>query len=229
MKGWLGNAFNWFFPLYCAGCGSEDWAICPACKKNIQQSGDECFGQEAVPAPFSELLDGLAALFVYEKRGVVAEALHLYKYSLIDDYGRELWQLWRNNLSQSLLMEIERNIDLISWIPLHPRKEKSRGFNQSAMLAVHLPTEKLKLPFLLRRSDTAAQMSLQRQQRLQNMQGAFVINNRLDAKTADLRGKSVLLVDDVVTTGATLGAAAAALKGAGAAAVFALVLARQKE
>ncbi len=110
-------------------------------------------------------------------------------------------------------------------VPLHPRKLKERGYNQSALLARHLGRLG-RLPVvegvLLRQKQTSPQArTCSLNERLNNVSGAFTCSN------STLRGVSVLLIDDVATSGATLNAAAAALKSGGASTVWGLALAKE--
>ncbi len=98
-----------------------------------------------------------------------------------------------------------------------------RGYNQAYELARRLAPGRADARSLLRARETAPQTTLGREERLANVRGAFVVD---PVRAAALRGAHVLLVDDVMTSGASLGAAAAALRRAGAARVTALVLAR---
>ncbi|NBY69796.1 MAG: ComF family protein [Betaproteobacteria bacterium] len=108
-------------------------------------------------------------------------------------------------------------------IPLSSKRLSERGFNQSLVLSQQLSLEKTHPSSLLRMRNTLAQSSLPRQQRLTNLQGAFAVAPFMAAK---LRGQRILLIDDVMTSGATLNAAAQVLKQAGAMHVSALVFAR---
>lgn len=122
--------------------------------------------------------------------------------------------------------KIRGKIDIIAAVPLHYRRKYMRKYNQSALLAKSVADE-MKLnyePFLLRRiKATKQQTRLSFRERHKNVEGAFC----LDAKI-DVMGKNIILVDDVMTTGATLNACAAALKSAGAKRVYALTFARVK-
>jgi ComF family protein len=108
-------------------------------------------------------------------------------------------------------------------MPLSRERLRARGFNQALLLAHCLAPEKTRADLLLRLRDTAAQSELKRSERLRNVQGAFAVDPAL---AASLKGRRVLLVDDVMTSGASLYAAALALRQAGAAHITALVVAR---
>ena len=117
-------------------------------------------------------------------------------------------------------------LDLIVPVPLHRRRLAGRGFNQSALMARRL-SRLLGRPWtpaaLSRARDTPSQGGLSRAARMENMKGAFVVPPR---KRRYVSGRSLLLVDDVWTTGATCRACAAALRRAGAAAVTAFTICR---
>ena len=122
--------------------------------------------------------------------------------------------------------ELLRQSDLLVPVPLHPRRLWQRRFNQSALLAQHLAArlDKLVLPEgLLRIRNTPPQANLPRAERLENVKGAFRVNHRY---AEQLRGKTVELIDDVMTTGATIDACAKALLGGSARAVHVMTLAR---
>lgn len=124
-----------------------------------------------------------------------------------------------------------READVIIPLPLHPKRFFRRRFNQSAEIArhlIHLAGEdetKLGLDLLIRRRNTSSQGRMTRVQRQRNLAGAFAINRM---SGVSLKGKSVLLVDDVLTTGASLSAAASCLKKAGAENIAVCVVARVK-
>ncbi len=145
------------------------------------------------------------------------ELVHLFKYAGVTALARPLGRLLR------LAMPRDRRFDLIVPTPLHWRRRWTRGYNQSMLLARELaPVLGLKPVNALRRTRaTPTQAGLSRTARRANVAGAFVVR---DASL--VRGRRVLLVDDVMTTGATLRACAAALKRAGAQSVSIAVLAR---
>ena len=113
--------------------------------------------------------------------------------------------------------------ELVLPIPLAPQRLRMRGFNQALLLAQALAPARVQAGLLLRTHDTPAQSGLHRARRLRNLARAFAVEPLC---AAQLAGRQVLLVDDVMTTGATLQAAATVLRQAGAARVTALVLAR---
>lgn len=113
--------------------------------------------------------------------------------------------------------------DALVPVPLAPGRLRERGYNQSLLLARHLHAAKLRSPWLTRSHETITQTRLDRHARLRNLLGAFAVP---EAVRPALQGAHVVLVDDVMTTGATLHAAATALRAAGAGEVSALVFAR---
>jgi ComF family protein len=113
--------------------------------------------------------------------------------------------------------------DVLLPMPLSPERLRERGFNQSLELARHLSPSKTVAGLLLRIRHTAPQSSLKREERLKNVVDAFAVE---PLRTAELRGKRVVLLDDVMTSGASLFAAAQALRDAGAVHITGLILAR---
>ncbi len=113
--------------------------------------------------------------------------------------------------------------DVLTPVPLHPRRLRSRGYNQSALLAKELSKQlglEVDQALLRRTNNTRPQVSASRDERRENVRGSFRCDGPAD-------GRSVILVDDVATTGSTLSACAAVLKAAGASSVWCLVLARE--
>lgn len=161
---------------------------------------------------------GLRACGYFE--GPLRDAVHRLKFSNERYLARPLAGLMASTWRYSPLPA-----ELLLPVPLYPDRLAERGYNQSALLAREAG-RLLGLPILessLRRvRDTPPQMGLPRAQRLVNLEGAFVCSED------GVRGRRVCLVDDVTTTGATLGACAAALREVGAKAVYALVLAKAR-
>ncbi len=113
--------------------------------------------------------------------------------------------------------------DMLLPMPLSRQRLQERGFNQALLLAHALAPDKTHANVLLRVRDTPAQSSLSRAARLTNVQHAFAVD---PLRQSDIAGKRLVLVDDVMTSGASLAAAAACLRQAGAAHITALVFAR---
>lgn len=116
--------------------------------------------------------------------------------------------------------------DLVLPMPLSAERVAERGFNQALLLARALAGPRTDASLLLRVRDTPAQAALDRKQRLGNVKGAFAVE---PLRAAELRGRHVVVVDDVMTSGASLFSAAEVLRQAGAASVTALVFARTDE
>jgi ComF family protein len=153
--------------------------------------------------------------------GTLREAIHSLKYrnmrSLAAPLGEMLADYWRENVLAA---------DVLVPVPLHVRRLRERGYNQSELLAVR-SGQSLGIPVVcdvLRRSRyTLAQTRLSGAERRQNVAGAFVCAGM------GLRGKRVVLVDDVCTTGSTLEACSIALRAGGARSVWALTVARARQ
>jgi ComF family protein len=159
--------------------------------------------------------DEVFAYGVFEEP--LRELVHLFKYGGVTALARPLGRLLR------LAVPRDRGFDLIVPTPLHWRRRWTRGYNQAMLLARELaPALGLKPVNALRRTRaTSTQAGLSRTARRANVAGAFVVRD-----PSRIHGRRVLLVDDVMTTGATLRACAAALKRAGARSVSIAVLAR---
>lgn len=155
--------------------------------------------------------------------GPLRRAIHRLKYRSCRYAARSLAELLIAPTSTLDLQSARAGPALVLPVPLHPERERERGYNQAALLGQPL-AEALNLPFhrhLLQRVKlTSPQVGLSRRQRRENLHNAFVAG-------AGLAGRSVLLVDDVTTTGSTLASAAQACLAAGARCVYAVTLARE--
>ena len=160
-------------------------------------------------------LDAAYSFGFYEDE--LRELIHLFKYGRVQTLAKPLARF------MSLALPREQSFDVIVPMPLHWRKRWQRGFNQSALLASDMG-RRLNVPVrhaLRRVRNTAAQAGLTNAKRRLNVSGAF-----RSRKSAALEGCHVLLIDDVMTTGATASSCARALKRAGAAQVTLLTVAR---
>ena len=147
--------------------------------------------------------------------GTLRKLIHLFKYGGIRRLARPLGALLGDALPR------DRQFDVVTAVPLHWRRRWQRGFNQSELLGKAIARTRgiPAVNVLRRRSATRAQAGLSNAQRRENVAGAFRARRRVN-------GLRILLVDDVMTTGATAGACARALKQAGARSVSLLSLAR---
>jgi ComF family protein len=164
-------------------------------------------------------------------RGLV----HLLKYEGVRPAARFMGKrlaLAAQPLVAEALAQAGAGRTLLLPVPLHKLRQRERGFNQAAAIARqmlrHLPREMARRiewreDLLLRRHATTSQVGLTRQERRKNLAGAFAAAK---GAKAELRGATILLVDDVLTTGATLAECSATLRQAGAAQVYALTVAR---
>lgn len=139
------------------------------------------------------------ALYHFIKSGRVQNIMHNLKYRNMPSIGIELGKMLGKKLQESTHY---RNLDLVVPIPLHPRKEKLRGFNQSEKFAMGLTQSMgifLENNTVKRIKNTPSQTKLSREDRMENVKDAFQI-----IKAKAIKDKNILLVDDVLTTGSTL-------------------------
>lgn len=162
--------------------------------------------------------DRAASFGAYE--GHLRSLIHLFKYGGMTPLAKPLAAFLERVLA------IDDHYDAVVFVPLHWRKRWRRGFNQAELLA-RLIARKRGLPVwnvLRRKRWTATQAGLANAGRRRNVAGAFAVKN--NRRSRQLAGKRILLIDDVMTTGATAGACAVALKRGGAGSVSLLTLAR---
>jgi competence protein ComFC len=162
-----------------------------------------------------------AAVAVYRSLGIVRRVVHDFK------YGHQIHL--RHVVARWLCAALDdtrlhgRQFDVVVPVPLHPARERERGFNQAALLAdalsaqISVPSK----PLLERLRYTTTQTIFDRAERMKNLHRAFHLR-----KNADVRNLRVLLIDDVLTTGSTLSECARVLKKAGAISVHAATAAR---
>lgn len=186
---------------------------CPSCKRQLPSLSDGCECEESDPA-----LEALFSLGVYDEE--MKALIENFKYKRKRRLGSFLSEL----LSESLLDSAKLpRADFIVAVPLHKRKLRERGFNQSKIIASQL-SEKLGIPALsdsvIRKRNTRTQTGLSREERRKNVKDAFKLTGKVD-----LKGRRLLLVDDVLTTGATMSECARTLKSAGAERIWGVTLA----
>lgn len=194
-----------FFPRYCLGCNNAlvkgEETICTTCMLEMAKTDDYLYQENALYKRLSLQMPLVRAmaLFKFSKNGRVQQVLHQLKYKNHPEIGVMLGRVYGERMIAGGLGQA---FDLILPVPLHPARRRRRGYNQSAKFAEGL-SEKLGVPFsdstLARGIKTETQTRKSKLDRLENMKGVFQVNHR-----ESLAGKRILLVDDVVTTGATL-------------------------
>ena len=244
LKAFGNTVVDLLFPPRCVACRRLGAWLCPDCQNKVEAIRPPVCRwcglplEEPAPPPSALLQHALSTCErcregLHEFDGLVAyafhtdplrQAIHELKYedlrSLAAPLGRLMAQGW------SLLAPRDDDVDVIVPVPLHPTRQRQRGYNQAALLARELGAH-LQRPVvedaLIRTKATAPQVGLNAQERQANVRDAFQCVN------SSLGGKRVLLVDDVCTTGATLEAASAALRKGGVSSVWAYTLAHARK
>ena len=205
----LGNFFALFFPNYCLGCGEPltrgEEILCTFCLFHLPRTFFHLDpGNPASRVFWGRVRLDMAASFVFfHKGGNVQELLHQLKYQGKKEIGNYLGKLYGYELGDGITL---KEVDVIMPVPLHPRKLRKRGYNQSHCFAEGL-SEAMNIPVenncLFRKKDTGTQTKKSRYERWENVEDIFGIRN-----IEKIKGRHVLLVDDVITTGATIEACA---------------------
>lgn len=211
------------FPARCLNCGKLGRFVCEECLSRIvrikRQSCPFCHseseeGRSCLPCRRTHRLWGVMA-FGFFHDPILKQVIHRYKYEGISAAGGEL---------AKMLAPLVREADVLTFVPVSRRRRNERGYNQAEILAAEL-SSLLCVPIykgLKKIKQTKRQVGLKRKERLANLEGAFVATD-----TETVAAKRVLIIDDVLTTGATLEACARILRAAGAKRVRGLVLARE--
>lgn len=206
-----------FFPVSCPGCDTAlrytGFPICPRCTFSLERA-DPALIRASITQPSANLaaFAHVLSLWMFDKSGVVQQIHRRLKYNNHPHVGFAMGKL----IGRNLVFPIHplRRPEIIIPIPLHKQRLLERGYNQSRLLAEGIASVTnipLATEALARSSYTQTQTGLDHTQRHQNVQNAFCIQDH-----TGIRAKHILLVDDVLTTGATLWAASAPLYEAGA-------------
>ncbi len=229
------NLLDFIFPKRCVGCGRIGQYICHSCRKLVipiapnecicPMCGNPAIGGVTHPRCRTRYgLDGLSSFFYYNQ--IVRAAIKEIKYRFVSDLAREFISFVPLSAYEMYALKGDASAFLVP-IPLHKTRLRYRGFNQSevlgkllaARLQIHVCTD-----ILGRTAVTVPQVELPNKQlRLSNMNNVFSVNKLL---AGDLKGSTILLFDDVFTTGATMRSAANVLKRSGAKIVWAVSMAR---
>ena len=199
------------FPHVCCGCGSDilsrETVLCLRCMEAMPETGFELHADNPVEKKFwgRIRLEHATAQYYFTRESLIQRLMHQFKYKRNRDLGFQLGGLMGASIKKSQRFPVDALIPL----PLFSVKEKKRGYNQATILCEGM-AERLQVPVLkdvvIRSHHTDTQTKKGRIERWQNMEGKFVL-----LKPEAVRDKNVLLVDDVITTGATLEACGAEL------------------
>ncbi len=199
------------FPHICDGCGSDMLgkasSLCMRCMEAMPETNFELHADNPVEKKFWGRLpiQQATAQYYFTRESLMQHLMHQFKYKRNKELGNQLGQIMGESIKRSGRFVVDALVPL----PLFPAKEKRRGYNQATILCEGM-AESLQVPVLkdvvIRSQHTDTQTQKGRIERWQNMEGKFVL-----AKPEAISNKNVLLIDDVVTTGATLEACGAEL------------------
>lgn len=205
LKRYTEDLINLLFPELCNGCGKllyhGEKEICTKCLYDLPYTDFHLYEDNLVAKQLWGRLPVNAAMaMLYFKKGTkVQNLIHGLKYDGKTEIGIRLGKLLAKKLSQS---ELYANIDIVIPVPLHQKKLRLRGYNQSEYIATGLAEDLgvcVSTKNLLRNKSTETQTKKARYTRFENMQDVFSV-----IKSEELADKHILLIDDVITTGATL-------------------------
>ena len=220
IRSFIDALLDFVYPPLCAVCArlldNGRVYVCPECWESIEKIHAHLplYLETRNNLVVTEVVDELVSLFVFEKEGAFQKIVHSLKYSGVQalgvDIGRQLG---------ALLNEKGVRADALVPIPLHKRKLRERGYNQAELIARGI-SEVTRIPLrsdmIRRKKFTQTQTTLSLEERRNNMEEAFF------CESSEVRGKTIILVDDIITTGSTIQSCAGALKKAGALRIIAV-------
>lgn len=222
----LNDLLELFFPSLCVTCGnrlmSQEKFVCLDCWLDLPATNFHLETDNKVAQLFwgRVKVEHATAWFHFRKGSNYQQLIHFIKYKGLKELGLECGKRMGDNLREA---EGFRTVDLIVPVPLHPKKLRKRGYNQSAWIARGM-SESMQKPVetnnLFRKVHSPTQTKKTRLERWQNVEGIFDVR-----EPESFAGKHILLVDDVATTGATLEACAVTLLNCGNTKVSAATLA----
>jgi ComF family protein len=205
IRRFIGDFFSLFYPRLCSSCNkaliSSEECICSFCRFGLPYTHLHKDRENPITAIFwgRAQIETATALFYFQKGGKVQHLIHRFKYMGKVEIGFFLGKMFGSQLIDQPLWD---PVDLIVPVPLHAHKQHKRGFNQSEIFGrgisetFHKPLE---INNLVRVTKTDSQTRKSRFKRWENVETVFRVN-----KPELLKGKNILLIDDVVTTGSTL-------------------------
>ncbi|WP_268849420.1 ComF family protein [Flavobacterium aestivum] len=206
------SLINLFFPKVCAGCksfiGANEYVICTFCRHELPLTNHHLsLENEAFKKFYGQIpVEYASALLYFHKKGIVQELIHNLKYKGHEEIGTVLGEWYAADLMNS---EIAKNADVIIPVPLHKKRLKERGYNQVTNFGMAL-SENFNIPLndtiLYRKRYSKTQSKKDLLGRSEGIETVFDV-----AFTEKDANKHYLLIDDVLTTGATLEACSRAL------------------
>lgn len=216
------------FPALCLGCSrslsANEKILCIGCRLNLPETKQHCepYDQNLLNKFAGKVPIAFLASFVYFKKGsVVQKLIHQIKYKGQKEAAKELaaWYGYQLKTESSLITDV----DLIVGVPLHKSRLNQRGYNQADWIAEGL-SEALAIPtrtdVLIRKRFNSSQTRKNRMERWENVKTVFEVPHH-----REVTGKNIVIVDDVLTTGATIEACAIELLNAGCRSVGVLTIA----
>ena len=227
MNTWFHSFWSLLFPRCCVVCGSPlsrgEECLCTCCNINLPRTGFHLRKDNPVECLFWGRIPGLkrASSFLFYRKGSdFRRILHLLKYGGYKELGEVMGRYMSAELSSG---EFFDGVDMIIPVPLHRKKQKLRGYNQSEWIARGIASVTcipLCAECMIREKNTETQTRKSTFERWENVEGIFRL-----CDTVHFEGKHVLLVDDVLTTGATTVACASAFAGVSGIRISVLTLA----
>ncbi|MBN2616050.1 MAG: ComF family protein [Bacteroidales bacterium] len=193
------------FPKLCLACSQplarHEKVLCSHCLYHLPRTQFQVHKENPVKEIFDGrlILQSATAFLFFNKGGNVQHLIHQLKYKGQKEVGLYLGELFGNELNESPLYQ---DADYLIPVPLHPVKERKRGYNQSRMIARGMETTmqaSLADDILFRQVHSSTQTKKSRFERWENVKDIFALKNE-----ARLEGKHVILIDDVITTGSTI-------------------------
>lgn len=225
MRGLFNDLLELFYPPLCVACGrrlvTQERYLCLHCMEDLPRTRFHADPANKVAQLFwgRVPVEHATAWLFFRKGSRYQRLVHYLKYKGLKEIGDEMGRLFGSELKGSPFEEVEVVVPL----PLHRKRERQRGYNQSEWIARGI-ADSLGIPLsvgnLVRSRITSTQTRKNRFERWQNVEGIFTV-----LRPQEYTGRHVLVVDDVVTTGATLEAAVVALRDAGSSRVSLATLA----
>lgn len=209
--GFIHDFFGLFYPRICPACDNplvrNEEFLCTSCLLDLPRTNFHKDPENEVTQMFwgRVNVENASAFLYFQKKSKVQRLLHKLKYKGEKEIGEFLGRSIGNELKETAF----NDVDIIIPLPLHPKKQKIRGYNQSEMIALGLGKaldKKVEAGVLIRKIANSTQTRKHRYERWLNVEEVFEVVNH-----ERIANKHVLLVDDVVTTGATLEASAGEL------------------